>query len=122
MFDAYDWLNKRIKSAEKRIIVLDPYADFSVFDLLSRKQEGVKAFIYTSPQNKLIDLDAKKYRMQHKETKIDLKKNYTGHDRFLIIDDTVYHVGGSMKDLGNRLMAYSILHLVTPEELLAKIK
>ncbi|MCH5236023.1 MAG: virulence RhuM family protein [Muribaculaceae bacterium] len=121
VFDAYDWLNKRIKSAEKRIIILDPYADFTVYDLLSRKQKDVKATIYTSPINKLIDLDAKKYKIQHKEEKIDLRKNYTGHDRFLIIDDTVYHVGGSMKDLGNRLMAYSILHIVTPEELLAKI-
>ena len=121
VFDAYDWLNKRIKSAEKRIMILDPYADFTVFDLLSRKQEDVKATIYTSPLNKLIDLDAKKYKIQHKKSRIDLHKNYTGHDRFLIIDDTVYHVGGSMKDLGNRLMAYSILHLVTPEELLAKI-
>ena len=121
VFDAYDWLNKRISSAENRIIILDPYADFSVFNLLTRKQEDVKAIIYTSPQNKLIDLDAKKYKMQHKKSKIDLKKNYTGHDRFLIIDDTVYHVGGSMKDLGNRLMAYSILHMITPEELLEKI-
>ena len=122
VFDAYDWLNKRIKSAKKRIIILDPYADFTVFDLLSRKQEDIKAVVYTSPQNKLIDLDAKKFKMQHKDSKIDLKKNYAGHDRFLIIDDTVYHVGGSMKDLGNRLMAYSILHLVTPEELLNKIE
>ena len=121
VFDAYDWLNKRITSAEKRIIILDPYADFTVYDLLSRKQGDVKATIYTSPINKLIDLDAKKYKIQHKEEMIDLRKNYTGHDRFLIIDDTVYHVGGSMKDLGNRLMAYSILHMVTPEELLAKI-
>ena len=122
VFEASDWLNKKIKSAEKRIIIVDPYADFTVYDLLSRKQGDVKATIHTSPINKLIDLDAKKYKMQHKDSKIDLKKNYTGHDRFLIIDDTVYHVGGSMKDLGNRLMAYSILHLVTPEELLAKIK
>ena len=122
VFDAYDWLNKRIKSAEKRIIILDPYADFTVYDLLSRKQADVKATLYTSPINKLIDLDAKKYKIQHKEEMIDLRKNYTGHDRFLIIDDTVYHIGGSMKDLGNRLMAYSILHMVTPEELLAKIK
>ena len=121
VFDAYDWLNKRIKSAEKRIIILDPYADFTVYELLSRKQEDVKATLFTSPLNKLIDLDAKKYKIQHKKEMIDLRKNYTGHDRFLIIDDTVYHVGGSMKDLGNRLMAYSILHMVTPEELLAKI-
>lgn len=121
VFDAYDWLNKRIKSAEKRIIIMDPYADFSILNLLSRKTKDVKAIIYTSPLNKLIDLDAKKYKMQYKESKIDLNKNYTGHDRFLIIDDTVYHVGGSMKDLGNRLMAYSILHMITPEELLAKL-
>ncbi|MCH5222675.1 MAG: hypothetical protein J1E82_01420, partial [Muribaculaceae bacterium] len=70
----------------------------------------------------VIDNDVRKFNKQYQDSKIDLKKNYTGHDRFLIIDDKVYHVGGSMKDLGNRLMAYSILHMITPEELINKIE
>ena len=121
IFDAYTWLNDRIQEARKRIIVIDPYVDLSILKLISERNPGVKAVIYTSHEHGVIDNDVKKFKMQHKDSKIDLKKNYAGHDRFLIIDDTVYHIGGSMKDLGNRLMAYSILHMVTPEELLAKI-
>ena len=122
VFDAYDWLNKRIASADNRIIIIDPYADYTVLQQLNRRKENVNVSLYTSPKNDLINLDLKKFKKQYPDIEIDLKKNYTGHDRFLIIDDTVYHVGGSMKDLGNRLMAYSILHMITPEELLLKIK
>ena len=122
VFDAYDWLSKRITSAENRIIILDPYADYTVFQQLNRRKENVRVTLYTSPKNDLINLDLKKFKKQYPNIQINFKKNYTGHDRFLIIDDTVYHVGGSMKDLGNRLMAYSILHMVTPEDLIAKIE
>ena len=121
IFDAYTWLNDRIQEAHKRIIVIDPYMDLSTLKLIAERNPEVKAVIYTSPEHGLINNDIKKFNKQYPDSKIELHKNYTGHDRFLILDDTVYHVGGSMKDLGNRLMAYSIFHLVTPEELLAKI-
>ena len=121
IFDAYTWLNDRIQEAHKRIIVIDPYMDLSTLKLIAERNPEVKAVIYTSPEHGLINNDIKKFNKQYPDSKIELHKNYTGHDRFLILDDTVYHVGGSIKDLGNRLMAYSILHLVTPEELIAKI-
>ena len=95
--------------------------DLSILKLIAERNPVVKAVIYTSSDHGVIDNDVRKFNKQYPDSKIELHKNYTGHDRFLIIDDTVYHVGGSMKDLGNRLMAYSILHLVTPEELLIKI-
>ena len=122
IFDAYTWLNDRIKEANKRIIVIDPYVDLSILKLIAEKNPEVKGVIYTSKEHGLISNDVKKFNKQYPDSKIELHKNYTGHDRFLIIDDTVYHVGGSMKDLGNRLMAYSILHMVTPEELVSKIE
>lgn len=115
-------MNDRIQEAKKRIIVIDPYVDLSILKLIAERNPKVIAIVYTSPEHGLISNDVKKYNKQYPDSKLELHKNYTGHDRFLIIDDTVYHVGGSMKDLGNRLMAYSILHMVTPEELLAKIK
>ena len=121
IFDAYTWLNERIRKAKNRIIVIDPYVDLSILKLIAERNQGIKAIIYTSPEHGLIHNDVKKFNKQYPHSKIEVNKSYTGHDRFLIIDDTVYHVVGSMKDLGNRLMAYSILHLVTPEELLTKI-
>ena len=122
IFDAYTWLNERIQEANNRIIVIDPYVDLSILKLIAEKNPEVQGVIYTSPEHGLINNDIKKFNKQYPDSQLELHKKYTGHDRFLIIDDRVYHVGGSMKDLGNRLMAYSILHLVTPEELLAKIK
>lgn len=119
IFDAYTWLNARIAEAQKRIIVIDPYADLTILQQLTRRKENVECKVHTSSKNKLINLDIKKFNSQYPN--IYLKKNYSGHDRFLIIDDTLYHVGGSMKDLGNRLMAYSILHSITVDELLSKI-
>ena len=121
IFDAYTWLNERIRKAKNRMIVIDPYVDLSILKLIAERNQGIKAIIYTSQEHGLINNDVKKFNKQYPNSKIEVNKNYTGHDRFLIIDDTVYHVGGSMKDLGNRLMAYSILRLVTPEELLAQI-
>ena len=119
IFDAYTWLNDRIGEAQKRIIVIDPYADLTILQQLTRRKENVECRVYTSAKNRLINLDIKKFNSQY--PKIQLYKNYSGHDRFLIIDDTIYHIGGSMKDLGNRLMAYSILHSITVEELMSKI-
>ena len=122
VFDAYTWLNDRIQEARKRIIVIDPYVDLSILKLIAERNPRVKAIIYTSHDHGVMDNDVRKFNKQYPDSKVGLHKNYIGHDRFLIIDDTVYHVGGSMKDLGNRLMAYSILHMVTPEELLNKIE
>ena len=119
IFDAYTWLTDRIGKGQKRIIVIDPYADLTILQQLTRRKENVECCVYTSAKNKLINLDIKKFNSQY--PKIMLNKNYSGHDRFLIIDDTIYHVGGSMKDVGNRLMAYSVLHSITVEELLFKI-
>lgn len=119
IFDAYTWLNARIAEAQKRIFVIDPYADLTILQQLTRRKENVECRVYTSSKNKLINLDIKKFNSQY--PKIQLKQNFSGHDRFLIIDDTIYHVGGSMKDLGNRLIAYSILHSITVEELVSKI-
>lgn len=119
IFDAYTWLNARIAEAQKRIIVIDPYADLTILQQLTRRKENVECKVYTSFKNKLINLDIKKFNSQY--PKIQLNKNYSGHDRFLIIDETIYHVGGSMKDLGNRLMAYSILHSIAVDDLLSKI-
>ena len=121
IFDAYTWLNARIQDARKRIIVIDPYVDLSILKLIAERNPVVKAVIYTSHEHGVIDNDVRKFNKQYPQSQIELNKNYTGHDRFLIIDNTVYHVGGSMKDLGNRLMAYSILHMLTPEELITKI-
>ena len=88
IFDAYTWLNVRIAEAQKMIIVIYPYADLTILQQVTRRKENVECKVYTSSKNKLINLNIKKFNSQYPNVK--LNKNYSGHDRFFIIDETIY--------------------------------
>ncbi|MDA3910502.1 MAG: RhuM family protein [Bacteroidales bacterium] len=106
IFDAYAFVSGLIKSAKKSIILIDNYIDESVLTLLSKRNKAVDAFIYTKSISKQLKLDIEKHNQQY--PKIDIKTFTKSHDRFLIIDnETVYHIGASLKDLGKRWFAFS---------------
>ena len=106
VFDAYVFISKLIKKAKKSIILIDNYVDESVLNILNKRQKNCEAIIYTRKITKQLELDLKKYNSQYKEIKINIFKD--SHDRFLIIDDNdVYHIGGSLKDLGKKWVAFS---------------
>jgi len=104
IFDAYIFINDLIKSAKKTITVFDNYIDESVLTLFSKNQT-VQITIYTKNISKQLKLDVEKYNSQYKQ--IELKKFDLSHDRFLLIDDEVYHIGASLKDLGKKWFAFS---------------
>jgi hypothetical protein len=87
--------------------------------MLDKRHEGVQALIYTHPMKSQIELDIKKHNAQYPEIKLCHCTNV--HDRFLIIDDTVYFIGGSIKDLGKRIVAFSQMHQ-SPDDILAKLR
>ncbi|MCH8533876.1 MAG: ORF6N domain-containing protein [Flavobacteriaceae bacterium] len=106
IFDAYTFVAKLIKSAKKSIILIDNYIDESVLTLLTKRSESVKATIYAAKITQQLQLDLKKHNQQYPQ--IEVKRLKTSHDRFLIIDDTkLYHIGASLKDLGNKWFAFS---------------
>ena len=109
IFEAYVFVSDLIKSAKGSIILIDNYIDESVFTLLDKRAKGVTATIYTQPFNEQIQLDIKKHNAQYPSLEVKQTKNI--HDRFLIIDDTVYHIGASIKDLGKRLFAFSKMEM-----------
>jgi len=110
IFDAYAFVSGLIKSAKKSIILIDNYIDESVLTLLSKRNKTVDAFIYTKTISKQLKLDIKKHNQQY--PKIDLKSFEKSHDRFLIIDnETVYHIGASLKDLGKKWFAFSKMEM-----------
>lgn len=119
IFDAYALICDFIKSAKNRIVLIDNYADYSVLRQLDRRREGVSAVIYTSGKNKMIQQDIKRHNSQY--VPIEIKTYHKAHDRFLIIDDTVYHVGASFKDLGKKLFAFSKMEVMTADELLSQM-
>lgn len=109
IFDAYAFASDLVKSAKKSIILIDNYIDESVFVLLDKRFKGVAATIYTQTISKAIQLDMDKHNAQYRP--IEVKQTKTIHDRFLIIDETIYHIGASIKDLGKKLFAFSKMEM-----------
>ena len=105
IFDAYVFATELIRSARTRIVLIDNYIDESVLMMLSKRKPGVKAEIHTGKIPQPLLLDIQKHNSQYDP--ITLSQTHNIHDRFLIIDDTVYHIGASLKDLGKKLFAFS---------------
>lgn len=119
-FDAYIFVSDLIKSATKNIVQIDNYIDESVFTLLSKRDKNTTVTIYTKNITKQLQLDLSKYNSQY--PKIELRKFTSSHDRFLILDDnTIYHIGASLKDLGKKWFAFSKLDM-DANEILVKLK
>ncbi|MCT7482361.1 ORF6N domain-containing protein [Aliarcobacter cryaerophilus] len=107
IFDAYAFVSELIKSAKKSIILIDNYVDETVLTMLSKNQE-VQISIYTKTISKQFKLDLEKYNSQYKT--LTLKEFDLSHDRFLLIDDEIYHIGASLKDLGKKWFGFSKMH------------
>lgn len=114
IFDAYHFVSGLIKSAEHSIVLIDNYIDESVLILLSKRKTKVDATIYTDRVSKQLKLDIDRFNAQY--PKIEVKIFNKCHDRFLIIDSqVVYHIGASLKDLGKKWFAFSIIGLDAKE-------
>lgn len=102
-FDAYVLVSDLIRSAKSSVILIDNYVDESVLTMLDKKKAGVEAVIYTLQLSKQFKLDLDKHNSQYSPITVNILKD--SHDRFLIIDGIVYHVGASLKDLGRKWFA-----------------
>ena len=118
IFDAYTFINDRIREATTRIILIDNYIDDSVLTILSKRADKVTATIYTKKPSAQLQLDIQKHNAQYPP--ISVVEFDRSHDRFLCIDETVYHLGASIKDLGKKWFAFNRMEMTT-SELLQKI-
>jgi hypothetical protein len=119
IFDAYVFVSELIKNARRRIILIDNYIDESVLVLMEKRNTGVSAEIYTSRITQQLQLDINRHNQQYAPINVSTFNN--SHDRFLIIDDKVYLIGASIKDLGKRWFAFTELNAVTPSDLLSRL-
>ena len=119
IYDAYSFVSELVKSAKQRIILIDNYVDETVLTLLDKRGENVSATIYTQQVSRQFRLDVDRHNSQYPPIEISVFRR--SHDRFLCIDDTVYHVGASIKDLGKKWFAFSKMEDFKPEELVARI-
>ena len=117
VFDAYALLSDLIKRAKVSITLIDNYVDESILTLFS-KNKSVKFTLYTGSITKQLQLDIEKYNKQYGNLEVKTTNNF--HDRFLICDETVYHFGASLKDLGKKVFAVNQMN-ITANQLLKNI-
>ena len=109
VFDAFLFISKLIASAKSRIVLIDNYVDENTLQLFSCKNSKVTVKIFTRHLNPKLLLAKDKFNQQHGS--LEISKFEDSHDRFIIIDDEVYHFGASLKDLGKSWFAFSKLGL-----------
>ena len=119
VYDAYTFVSDLIKSTKKRIVLIDNYVDETVLTLLDKRDNNVSAIIYTQQISRQFQLDIDRHNAQY--APIDVETFHLSHDRFLCIDDDVYHIGASIKDLGKKWFGFSKMEILTPDELVERI-
>ena len=120
IYDAYTFVAELVRKATRRIVLIDNYIDDTVLTMQSKRADGVEAIIYTGKISKQLQLDIHKHNAQY--PLIEVKTFSKAHDRFLIIDDAVYLVGASIKDLGKKWFGFTMMENTKAEELVERIQ
>ena len=119
-WSGYEFAVQLVRSAKKELVIIDPYANDMVLSLMAKRAKGVNATIYSARITHA--MRAEEARLNRQFPTVHLENMREVHDRFFIVDDVVYHVGASFKDLGNQMTAFSVLNFVTKEQVLAMVK
>ena len=120
VFDAYRFVSDLMRKAKRSIALIDNYVDDTVLTLLDKRENGVMATIYTQRISNQFQLDVDRHNTQYPP--IEIKQFNKAHDRFLLVDDEVYHIGASIKDLGKKWFGFTLMRDITATELINKIK
>ena len=119
IYDAYAFVAGLVRKATRRILLIDNYVDETVLTLLNKRADAVAATIYTSKPSKELRLDIKKHNAQY--APVEVRTFSKAHDRFLIVDDDVYLIGASIKDLGKKWFGFTLMENTSADELIARI-
>ena len=119
-WSGYEFAVQLVRSAKKDLIIIDSFANDMVLSLMAKRAKGVNATIYSARITHA--MREEEARLNRQFPTVHLENMREVHDRFVIVDDVVYHVGASFKDLGNQMTAFSVLNFVTKEQVLAMVK
>ena len=119
IYDAYSFVAELVRSAKRMIVLIDNYIDDTVLTLLAKREAGVEAVVYTGKISKQLQLDIDKHNAQYPP--VEVRAFSKAHDRFLIIDEKVYLVGASIKDLGKKWFGFTLMENTEAEELLGRM-
>lgn len=112
VFDAYRFVSDLVRKAKHSITLIDNYVDDSVLSLLDKRAANVEATIYTQHISRQLQLDIERHNSQYPA--INVRHFNKAHDRFLLIDEEVYHIGASIKDLGKKWFAFTLMRDLSP--------
>ena len=118
IFDAYEFICRLIKKAKNCVVLIDNYIDETVLAMLDKRGKGVQAIVYTRQINTQLRLDIERHNLQYPSIEVRILSR--SHDRFLLVDDEVYHIGASLKDLGKKWVAVMKMNNVCTVDLLGK--
>ena len=119
-WSGYEFAVQLVRSAKKEIIIIDPFANDTSLSLVAKRVAGVNAVFYSARITRAMNDEVDRINRQFPTVVLRTMRDV--HDRFIIVDETVYHVGASIMDLGCKMTAFSVLNLVTKEQLLALVK
>ncbi|WP_295040599.1 RhuM family protein [uncultured Fibrobacter sp.] len=119
-WSGYEFAVQLVRSAKQEIVIIDPFADDTALSLMPKRNPRVNAIIYSARINQTMKAECD--RLNRQCPPVELRTMREVHDRFIVVDETVYHIGASIKDLGNKLTAFSVLGFVTKQQLLEMIK
>jgi hypothetical protein len=119
-WSGYEFAVQLVRSAKQEIVIIDPFADDTALSLMTKRNPGVNAIIYSARINQTMKTECERLNWQCPP--VELRTMREVHDRFIVVDETVYHIGASIRDLGNKLTAFSVLSLLTKQQLLEMIK
>lgn len=119
-WSGYEFAAQLVRSAKEEIIIIDPYADDIALALIAKHSPNVKGVVYSAHVTSRLKEEAA--RLNRQFPTVELKSMQNVHDRFIIADETVYHIGSSLNELGKKLTAFSVLNIVTKQQLLEMVK
>ena len=119
IYDAYTFVADLVRKAQRRIVLIDNYIDDTVLTMLDKRASGVDATIYTGRISQQLQLDIAKHNSQYPP--VDVRTFNKAHDRFLIIDEAVYLIGASIKDLGKKWFGFTLMENTEAEELIGRL-
>ena len=119
-WSGYEFAVQLVRLAKNELVIIDPFANDMVLSLMAKRAEGVNATIYSARITPAMREEEARLNRQFPTVRLENMREV--HDRFVIVDDVIYHVGASFKDLGNQMTAFSVLNFITKEQVLAMVK
>jgi len=119
VWDAWAYVSELVRSARTRIVLIDNFVDDRVLSLFTKRGKDVSVTIHTRYNEQFLT-DLKKHNDQYPSIDF-IQLPHRNHDRFLIIDNKVYLLGASLKDMGTGLCAITEM-IIEPEALLVLVK